>query len=239
MRSWARNCLLSLGIAVAVPVLASPDQSIAIRDSLFARTDDHVLVQRRFIDNQGSYYTTQTDTFLLTISLADGRVIDVAPFERARETHVDLPEDGTTYTPLENAVNPYAVRAALGAAPLNDPDEPPHYRIAVIEQGRVIVLEGDQVRQALPHDAITDQVITSINATRAALPPAYMVNGYDTLMEFFVLNIPRDCTADRTVLPRNPNDASSALVRLNCDDQVEDAGRNIYWIVVPSVNEPR
>lgn len=231
MRNWGNKLFLMLTL-VATAAVATPPRSAWITDRLFAENDDVILILRDFGENQGSHFVTQTDTFLLTVSRADGTLIDIAPVERVVD--VDLGEtdiDTTTFTPLANAVNPYEVRATLNAAPLNDPIGANEYRSAMWHTNGLLVFEGETPSHSIDHMALRRQITESVNQTRTILP---MLDGFptDDLLDLTTLQIRQDCTADRTYTQWHSSAQTAALVRLSCTNYNTEETM-IFWVTVP------
>jgi hypothetical protein len=221
---------------MACPALATPDQNLWVNDTLFAATPDTVLILRTISDNHGSYYTTQTDTFLLEVSRADGAVLQVSAVERVVQIaglQDDL--DETTFYPLEGALNPFERRAELGAAPLAPP-RPSQYRAPMLLPTGLIVFEETVPTHSIGLNALRDQLVTSLTLTRAVLPIMHRVNGYDPFAPA-TLALVGDCMADR-VTPiwfSRGADKASALARLTCEN-FESGGISTYWTVVPKAD---
>ena len=230
MRSWAASLIAAL--LAALPAQATPPHVIWVEDHLFGRTDDRVLILRTINDNHGSHYTHQVDTFLLTVDRADGAVIAVASVQRSVSTFVGVPEDdGTTYTPLPDAVDPFAVRSDLGARPTGDP-EPERWReLMVHPTAGVLVSQDGEVTHRLSMDKTRAQLIASLTRTRAVLPVIHQPGPVDEFSPVTGLSVARDCEADRVLTDWPPEDHPGALVRLTCDDR-DGGGRNVFWVVV-------
>ncbi len=232
MRNWAPSLFADL--VMAAPVLATPNQNVWTRDTLFAQTPDSVLVLRTITDNHGSYFTTQTDTFLLTLSLYDGSLLDIAPVERSVVQSVGEDSDSITYYPIENAVNPFDVRASLNAAPLDDP-HPSRFHRTMLHPRGLLVFDWDELSYRLDVPALREQITTSLVATRAQLPVLYSINGYD-VFEPERLTPFGDRIAERATVEWFTLSGPSVpvLVQLYCENEY-DGGVSTYWIVVPPV----
>ena len=232
MRNWAPSLLATL--ILAAPAAATPDQSVWINDTLFAATPDTVLVLRTITDNHGSYYTTQTDTFLLQLSRSDGAVQFASAVDRVIDiSGLEAELDETNYEPLDSPVNPYAVRADLNAAPIGDIGANT-YRHPMLHPNGLMVFEGEEMTHLISLDALHDQLATSITTTRAVLPVVYALNDYDRLDPPRIPLI-ADCFADR-VTERwfAPYDEDAmAFVRLTCSN-FDEGGISTYWVAVPA-----
>lgn len=233
MPSWGNNLFLAT-MLVASTALATPPRQGWITDRLFAENDDVVLVLREIGDNHGSHFTTQTDTILLTISRSDGAITDVALVERVVD--VDLGEtdtDKTTFTELDAPANPYDVRAARQAAPLNDP-RPSTYRTAQWQPTGLTVQADAVATHHIDSQTLNAQIMQSVAQSRAAWP------GFDTLadddvLQVDTLNIEHDCTPDLVYTQWHSSGAVPALVRLHCVHNDTDE-TFVLWVTVPVID---
>lgn len=232
MRNWALSLLAFL--ILAAPVAATPPQVIWVRDTLFAQGADRVMILRSIMDNHGSHYTTQTDTFLLILSLSDGAVINVAPVERVVDIHLGEPDlDSTTFTPLEDAVNPFAARAQAGFAPLTAPTHGYGPNAMILPTG-IILTDGDTLTHQLDMRAAQKQMQHALTATRALLPVLHSDGGDADPFDPSAYSILRDCKVQAALTFWQLDGPIPAIVNLSCDD-MEDAGSLDVWIVLPEI----
>ncbi|PVA07573.1 hypothetical protein [Thalassorhabdomicrobium marinisediminis] len=232
MRNWAHSLILTLGL-LAAPAVATPPQVVWITDALFAQNDEVVLVLRTIGDNHGSHFTTQTDTFLLTVDRADGGLRAVAPVERVVDHHLGEPEiDKTTFTPIDGAVNPYAVRAELNAAPLADPVVT-DWQLARIAPDSLQVVEGEEVTHRIGFDALRAQLAASVRQTRDLLPVLHgPIPGAEPDPES--IDFARECATDAVYARFEMDQTPPAMARMICEDR-EAGGVSTYWVTVPAV----
>lgn len=235
MRSWVNNlfaCVIALSGSTAI---AAPNHTVWVEDQLFAQTNDTLMILRTIHDNGASYYTLHLDTFLVTLSRTDGNVLNIAPVERSTTHSVGEPDiDGTTYVPIENAIDPYTQRAAVAASPLSDP-EGPGWRTTQIGNGTITLFLEDEATHSAPLAPLMDQLIASIVQTRAILPLIPDQMGQDPLdptRQFLASN----CEADRVITQWSPDNSLSAYVRLSCLDWGDEA-THVFWAVVPPVSQ--
>lgn len=233
MQNWALS-LFAL-ILLATPVVAGPNQNIWVNDTLFAQTRETVLILRTVSDNQASYYSKLTDTFLLTLSRKDGAMIDVAPVERVVEVSgLDPEHDGMNFQPIDDAVNPFDICKITGAAPLSDPEVHP-YRRAELDNVGLHAINGDDTTHRLVLAGVKTQLEQSLAQTRITLP----LIGDEASFSVFTTGLSHllaECEADRVTSMwfARGEETASALVRLSCDHD-EEAGTSTYWVVVPSI----
>ena len=232
MRNWARSLLL-IGV-LATPAVATPPQVIWVEDTLFAIGDDSVMILRDIKDNQGMHSVTQTDTFLLTLSLQDGSVVSVDPVQRAIDTDLGEPEwDKTTFPELgDAAVNPYHERAQVGLAPLSDPVR--GRRFAMIHPSGILMSQGDEITHLLPLADAQLQMERALTQTRAVLPVLHSDAGAEDLFDPTGYTIGLGCSVNNVMTFWQADGASPALVNLFCELS-EEAGSLDVWIVVPPV----
>lgn len=232
-----RNSALSLIAicALAAPVAATPPHVIWVKDRLFAENGSAVMILRTIHDNQGSHYITQSDTFLLTLSLVDGAVIDVAAIERV--VNIDLGEaalDSTTFTELAQPVNPYAARASAGFAPLLTPDReysPP----AMIHPLGILITEGDELTHRLPVHEAQIQMQSALSATRAVLPLVYPEGSETDTFDPSAYDVARDCEVQNAMRFWQLDGPKPAIVNLSCSG-MDETGQLDIWLVVPEIS---
>lgn len=236
MRSWAISLAAIIGLAA--PVAATPERVIWVEDRLFGRTADSVLVLRSYRDNHGSHYTTQTDTLLLTLAMPSGEVSRIATVERVVDVHLGEDDlDTVTYYPVEGPVNPYAARAAAGAAPVEDPTGPGSRTAILSPVGLTVADHEGAATHSLPASALRAQVVASLSRTRAVLPVLFTPPGTAPGTDPFDprrVTLGSDCVPDATHLRWTAVGSEAALVRLACDD-TETGARSTLWVVVPAI----
>lgn len=233
MRNWATRALLTGLCLVAVPVMATPPRTIDIRDRLFARNADTLFLIRETLDNHGLHGVTQTDTLLISRSLAGGddrgfrgvaRVVDQGPDAVPR----------ADVLPLTSAANPYDLFRDFDAWPLNAPRYGDPSAVSLTPEG--LELNGfgfsGPARYFTPLSDLTARVQDSLTASLEVLPPHTVGGGSIGPHPFdpATIDILRDCDVSNNLVLRHA-DTDPALVQLNCE--IEDGlGRVQLWVVL-------
>ncbi|HCP80166.1 MAG TPA: hypothetical protein DIT67_00720 [Octadecabacter sp.] len=229
MRSWVRSLkLFALLAALATPAVATPPQIVWVKDQLFAISATQVLILRTISDNHGYHQTEQTDTFLIVRDLATGQDISINAVERVVANSV-IDVDITHY-PLDNVVNPYAVRQELNAAPLSDPRRF-HLNVEIYDDA-VRASDHEGVTHYARWSDIFPSIFASLQSTRDLLPILKMEGGFDALDLDGFLH-PVGCEVVAAANTRYISTIDTMLVQLACEDE-EVGARHLIWFVLPA-----
>ena len=166
---------------------ATPPQVVEVSETLLGVNDTHIFVLRRLDDNMGRYQITQTDVVLIARNRKTNKDDQIWPVMRMIDSGYNADERGIEAQikplALKDRVNPFDVLLWRKARPLlaqlgtfqKDTD------ITDLREQAALTIVADGKKYRLADTAMAKALITSLQTTRAAMPPYFTEGGFDIL----------------------------------------------------------
>ena len=235
--------ILAILLIAALPVRATPPDTIFINERLIGVNDSHLFFLRTTNDNLGLHIFGMKDTYLVAKNIDTRQDDDIWPVFRqhgAPDYHPDTgaPTPNIQTFPLKGAVNPFAILADHGALQIESP-----FGANSIAEFEPIPAEGLTINEfSLPADELMAQMEQAVAMTLSAIQP-YPDTGFASMTFSTPQNLLGDWTADPSQCSQQGDIEVSPiygmriihLAQIECWDVTQEQPAMLFVIMDPVI----